>query len=183
MGTKVGSDGWIEAGWMALIERGVSGVKVEALARKLGVTKGSFYHHFKNRAELLDEMLERWVRMGTELAIEVADQRQRPDERFISLIETIFTPTPFDGVEVAIRSWAATDEAVARVVSQVDERRLSYVRGLLEERGFSTQRSRARAEILYRVVIGDFMWRSIGGRELDAIERAELSSLILASLD
>ena len=51
---------WISGAWDMLGERGMDGVRVEPLARRLGVTKGSFYWHFKDRGELLEALLNRW---------------------------------------------------------------------------------------------------------------------------
>ena len=53
-------DGWIEAGFKELARSGVEGVRVEVLAKNLGVTKGGFYRRFKDRAALLEGMLQNW---------------------------------------------------------------------------------------------------------------------------
>ncbi len=59
-------DDWIEAAWAALGEGGVEAVRVERLARKLDVTKGSFYWHFKDRQDLIDALMDRWFGLRDE---------------------------------------------------------------------------------------------------------------------
>ena len=56
---------WLDAALTALLEGGIAGVTMERLAVGLGVTRGSFYYHFRDRAELLDELLDYWVRDWT----------------------------------------------------------------------------------------------------------------------
>ena len=51
---------WIEAGFAEIARTGVEGVRVEVLAKNLGVTKGGFYRRFRDRAALLDGMLQNW---------------------------------------------------------------------------------------------------------------------------
>ena len=58
-------DGWIEAGFRELARSGVEGVRVEVLAKNLGVTKGGFYRRFKDRAALLDGLLQSWARAAS----------------------------------------------------------------------------------------------------------------------
>ena len=53
-------DTWIRAGFAELARTGVEGVRVEVLAKNLGVTKGGFYRRFKDRAALLEAMLRDW---------------------------------------------------------------------------------------------------------------------------
>ena len=63
---------------MRLAEHGVESVRVEVLARDLGVSKGSFYWHFRDRGELLEKLLARWEDGETQLA-ERRGQRRRCD--------------------------------------------------------------------------------------------------------
>jgi AcrR family transcriptional regulator len=67
--TDTKGDAWIEAGFAEIARSGVEGVRVEVLAKNLGVTKGGFYRRFKDRAALLEGMLQSW-RAG-------ADRRDR----------------------------------------------------------------------------------------------------------
>ncbi len=147
---------------------GIEGVAVEPLARKLGVTKGSFYWHFEDRAELLTSLLESWEVRGTERIIhEVDDTCDEPVDRLQHLARTIFQVTPFDALEVALRSWAASSSEAKRTVRRVDRKRLAYIAQLLIASGMRKTRAQQRAEVMYRTLLGEFVYRSTGGRALD----------------
>src|ERR671922_6013 len=72
---------WIAAALDALADGGMAAVAVEPLAARLGVTKGSFYWHFRDRDELLTAALQEWERTGTEELIKRLDQIADPRER------------------------------------------------------------------------------------------------------
>src|SRR5215475_9213904 len=77
-GESLDEEAWIEGGLELLASDSVDGVGIEALARKLGVTKGSFYWHFKDRAALLQAMLRSWQRKATLAIIERLEQSDKP---------------------------------------------------------------------------------------------------------
>ena len=58
---------WLEAASQALSEEGVAGIKVERLAKSLGIAKAGFYWHFKNRDDLLQQLLDYWTHEVTEV--------------------------------------------------------------------------------------------------------------------
>src|SRR6266540_1558138 len=68
--TRTPRSSWIDEGLRALAAGGPDGVRIEALARALGVTKGGFYWHFDGRRALLDEMLDTWERVSVDEVIE-----------------------------------------------------------------------------------------------------------------
>ncbi len=170
---------WIRAGLVALMEEGIEGVAVEPLARRLGVTKGSFYWHFRSRAELLSSLLENWQRQGTEQIIEEVDgATDVPVERLQRLARTIFQITPYDGLEVALRSWAASSDEARKTVRRVDRKRLRYISDLLVANGMPRKLARERAEVMYRILLGEFVYRTTGGQALAKRTVAEAMRLM-----
>ena len=124
------------------------GVRVERLARDLGVTKGSFYWHFKNRDALFDQMLVHWTHTWTTTVIEeikalALDTRQR----LRHLLEQV-TRQRIGRYDLAVRAWAIFDERAALAVERVDRIRYAYVEGLLRELGFGGLDLRVRARAL-----------------------------------
>ena len=166
-GGRKTADDWVLAGLLALAAGPIAEVKVERLAADLGVTKGSFYWHFDGRDALLDAMRQRWA-VATDEIIEQIDAGTQPYDPVVA-VEALLTRTlgdtgELDGVEAAIREWSASDAATAEVCSRVDERRLRYVARHLRAAGVSRVEARRRAEVLYRIVIGEYVWRRYGGR-------------------
>ena len=106
-------DNWIEAGLAELARSGVEGVRVEVLAKNLGVTKGGFYRRFQDRAALLDGILQSWS-AGRIAAIEQQTSLDGATarDRLRALIRLYSERMNTEGmaVELAIRQWARADE-------------------------------------------------------------------------
>jgi AcrR family transcriptional regulator len=183
---KLQPDDWAQAALDAIAEGGVGAVAVEALAPKVGASKGSFYWHFSDRGALIQAAVELWERTRTESVIadiaEVTDAR----ERLRRLFTTAFTNPRGGRIETAL-SACADDPRVSPVLQRVTERRLSYVTGIYEELGFDAESARRRAAITYSVYLGFFSlreassrWTPQGEKELDAF-MDELLEILIAS--
>ena len=161
---KQDREAWVRAGLARLAEQGVEGVRVEPLAKALGVTKGSFYWHFADRGELLDAMLEAWSSSATAAVIE-RSEAAGPDSKARLERLTEIASQGFDGkVELAIRNWSQADARVARVVEEIDATRLGYLRRLLKELGASPLEAEARAFLVYSLLWGDYLLPARHGR-------------------
>lgn len=150
----IGKSKWIGAAVEALGNGGVEAVRVERLARALGVTKGSFYWHFEDRTALLTAVLDVWEREGTEVIIEEIE-RGGGDARL--RVRRLWDRTSGQSdlsPELAIRDWARREDAVAERVRRVDTRRMDYLRRLLGEVSSDPSDVEARALLLYALLIG-----------------------------
>lgn len=181
---KLSREEWIYGAFNALAAGGIDALRVEPLAAALGVTKGSFYHHFENRRALHLAMLAEWERLGTEQIIDDVDTTStEPRDRLAGLVARAFVADPqVDGIENGIRAWATTDEVAAEACDRVDARRIDYVVDLLRSLGFAKPLATRRARLLYRVMIGDSTWRTAGGPTSSKKEVAELVDLLLAEI-
>jgi AcrR family transcriptional regulator len=122
---------WIEEGLRALSTGGPDAVRIESLARALGVTKGGFYGYFHDRRALLDEMLATWERRSTEDAIErVEREGGDPMARGRRAAALTFSDELLP-IDLAVRDWARRDPAAAEHLRRVDNRRIEYLRSLL----------------------------------------------------
>ncbi|HEY4269308.1 MAG TPA: TetR/AcrR family transcriptional regulator [Galbitalea sp.] len=126
---------WVTEGLRALAAGGVDAVRVERLARGLGVTKGGFYGYFADRDDLLREMLDAWeqallLEPMAVIDVEPGDGRQRLRRLFELAGES---GTELLAVELAIRNWARHHEVVAARVARIDNRRTAYMRALFAE--------------------------------------------------
>ncbi|MBV9561954.1 MAG: TetR/AcrR family transcriptional regulator [Bradyrhizobium sp.] len=150
-------EAWIEAGFAELARSGIEGVRVEVLAKSLGVTKGGFYRRFRDRAALLQGMLERWT-AGRIAAIErhTSLDGETARERLGALIRLYSERMNTEGmaIELAVRQWARADETAADAVSQVDAARLKNVAQLYRAAGLPSEEADAQAFLFYCFIFG-----------------------------
>ena len=130
--TKKNRDAWIRAAAKAMAEAGDEAVRVEAIARDIGVTKGSFYWHFRDRRELLDAVVVAWEREGTEAFIVAVDEAGGCAETRLRRLWSLTSRSEL-GTELAIRELGRRDEPTRAAVERVDQRRIGYLRGLFKE--------------------------------------------------
>ena len=175
--TKTPRGSWIDSGLRALADGGPDAVRVEPLARALGVTKGGFYWHFDDRGALLEEMLDTWERIGVDAVIErVESEGGDARTRLRRLFELASTSESQQllKIDLAVRDWARREPAVARRLRRVDNRRMDYMRSLFSEFCPDEEEVEARCMLVAAVWIGNhFMAADHGGRSRrDVLERA-----------
>jgi AcrR family transcriptional regulator len=146
---------WVEAALEAVADGGPDAVRVEALAARLGVSKGGFYWHFTDRQALLEEMLESWERAGTEDVIaRVEGEASDPRARVRQLFE--LAPSADFEVELALRDWARRAPDVAARLQRIDSRRMAYLRSLFAQFCADEDDVEARSLLAYSLLIGSY---------------------------
>jgi len=149
---------WIKAGFRCLTVRGIGAVKAEPLARALGVSKGSFYHHFKDIADLHQQMLDHWLANATQAIIEeVEGTGADPSARLTAVIALAASDrdAPYGGptTEAAIRDWARTDPRAAKAQTLCDKDRLAYLEELFAGVGTGARAAQA-ARLFFIAFVG-----------------------------
>lgn len=156
--TRTPRAAWVEAGLHALAISGPDAVRVEALARTLGVTKGGFYGHFGDRNAFLAEMLDTWERESTDDVVERVE-REGGDVRVkLRRAGTLTLSTErLLPIDLAIRDWARRDPQVATRLHRVDNRRMDYLRTLFTQLRphASASDTEARCLLAFSLLIGD----------------------------
>lgn len=129
--TRTPRGAWIDEGLRALAAGGPGAVRVEVLAKALGVTKGGFYWHFEDRHALLGEVLDAWERSSVDEVIERVDGGGGDAvARLRRLSALAATSDDVLRTDLAVRDWARRDQAVALRLRRVDNRRMDYLRAL-----------------------------------------------------
>ncbi len=143
---------WLEAGLQVLGTAGVSGLTLERMTAELGVTKGSFYHHFQNVRDFERQLIAHWADQYLSTSAEVPDE---PAPR-LALLDTIMTEAfgPVTEPEVAIRYWAQGDEMVRATVELVDAVRRAFVLGVFRPLAAGEAQAQLMADLLFAVMIG-----------------------------
>ena len=148
---------WIDTAIDVLAEEGVAGLRVEVLAKRCKVTKGSFYWHFKDRQALFDAVLERW-KEGRIRDIEKTTASLPGDElaQLNYVIDVYGASRNRKGIsiELAIRDWARHDVRAASIVEEVDLYRLECTRKLFMATGMTDGEAKSRSLLLYACVFG-----------------------------
>jgi len=140
---------WVRAALTKLTEAGIESVRVEALAREMNISKGSFYHHFQDRQDLLNSMINYWEEHTTERIIHAPDSANQTLEQ---LIGDIFTREK--KLEAAMYAWAKQNAALRKRLIEIEKRRIDYVASLYQKNGVSKTEAKARAELAYLMYVG-----------------------------
>ena len=146
---------WIEAAQQALGAGGPEAVRVEALAASLGVSKGGFYWHFKDRQALLDEMLDNWEKAMVEDVIAVVESTPAAARAKLQQLFELASTVDF-AVELALRDWARRDREVAKRLRRVDGRRMEYLRSLFGQFCANENDVEARCMLAFSLFIGSY---------------------------
>ena len=178
--TRTPRGSWIDEGLRALAAGGPDAVRIELLARALGVTRGGFYWHFEDRQALLDEMLDTWERVGVDEVIDRIEADGDGDAK--ARLRRLFAIGASSGdvlrIELAIRDWARRDEAVAARLRRIDNRRMEYMRSLFSAFCPDANEVEARCMLAFSVWIGnDLIVADHGARS-----RADVLELALGRL-
>lgn len=175
------AEDWIAAGWRAMNQGGPAAVRIEALARDLGVTKGSCYGYFADRAALLAAMLAQWrERSGGALIARVEAQKGTPQQRLWALIETVIREGA-RSPEPALRGWGRSDPAIREALEALDRQRLGYLEGLFRAMGFSPVEAAARARLCYLALVAEHqLCIAAGAEERLGAARAQFALLTRA---
>ena len=169
---------WIDAATAVLVDQGIDHVRVDVLAGQLGVTRGSFYWHFRDREDLLRRVLQAWRERATEQLTRAAGTRQRrPAEQLRDVISL-----PFRGraaaraarIELAIRAWARRDEMARQAVDEADASRIGYHEQIFAALGFDAEEARCRAFLLYSYEVAE----SLLHRQGTSAQREERSLFV-----
>ncbi|MEU6729276.1 helix-turn-helix domain-containing protein [Nonomuraea wenchangensis] len=170
---------WIEEGLRTLAAAGVDAVRVEALAKTLGVTKGGFYGYFTDRNALLEAMLDTWERESVD---EVLDQVERVDgdaRAKVLLAGRLTLSGRLLPIDLAVRDWARRDEAVAERLRRVDNRRMDLLREQIGTFCADPDEVEARSLLAFCLSIGHHFLAAEHQGRAPAQVRARAAGIIL----
>src|SRR5438128_468868 len=180
----VTAEDWELAAIEAIREGGLAAVAVEPLARRLGVTKGSFYWHFKDRSALLDAAIHRWEHHYGQPPEEILPAAP-PRDRLQAIVTKAVEVSQDDTVHARMVVEAASDARIAAAVARVTGRRLDGLGSLLRACGLPPAAARARATVLYSAFMGlQQLHRELPDRLADPRARRALArALVEAAVD
>ena len=150
---RLSAEDWAQAALDLIAEQGVAAVAVEPLARRLGVTKGSFYWHFPSRDALLQAALERWEAVEQEMVFGKLEAVSDPRERLRALFQLV--AHEFKSHIVYSELLKALDHpTVSPVIGRVSQRRFDWLAASFRQAGLSRTDAQHRARLAYAAYVG-----------------------------
>jgi AcrR family transcriptional regulator len=180
MTKRLAAQDWIDFALATLAREGFHALKADVLARKLGVSRGSFYWHFANLRGFHGRVIAHWRQMATDAIIADLAQYHAPEQRLEVLLRRAFGHGAL--MEVRMRNWADKNAEAARALGKIDRQRRGYIEKLLRQTGVAPSAAATRAQLLYWSYLGAALSRSkLAGARLDRTV-AELKSIGLGRL-
>ena len=148
---------WLDAGLELLRVRGIGGVQVGPLCDRVGVTKGSFYHHFKNRSEFLERLIVRWQETTAPTPDQVAEfANLKGLESSVRAVLDFIREYDLGRYDLAMRTWAKEDEQARQAVELIDRMRVMATARMFEADGWAREAAHQRAKTMYYFIAGRY---------------------------
>ena len=176
---RVSRDDWLHQGLQVLRESGVESVKIEHLARNLGVAKTGFYWHFQNRSALLNAMLDYWQREYTKVVTDNYQFAALPAKERLHAISQIIAEHQLAEFDSSVRDWAKHDAGAAALLEQSYKLRIATIKTAFRELGFRGDELEMRTRLF---VVGhsneDAMFGTQTGTKASRLRRLRVQLLI-----
>ncbi|MES5048307.1 TetR/AcrR family transcriptional regulator [Rhizobium nepotum] len=155
-GWRGSQEGWLEAAYQALLESGVDSVKILPLAKKLNLSRTSFYWFFRDREELLVALVARWREKNTGSIVRQSEAyAETLAEAMLNVFDCWLDSRLFDNrFEFAVRSWALQSDDILAEVREADRTRMDALSHMFARFGHSETMADVRARTTYLVQIG-----------------------------
>src|SRR3954451_7868955 len=177
--TRTPRSTWIDAGLQALAAGGPDAVRIEPLAQALGVTRGGFYWHFKDRRALMDEMLDTWERRSTDEVLERVESEGGDPRDKVRRAGMLTFSRELLPIDLAVRDWARREPSVAERLRRVDDRRMEYLRELIGTFSPDADDVEARGMLAFSLAIGShFIAAEHAGRSRPQVLQTAIQRLL-----
>lgn len=154
--TLISREEWLKKALDVVSREGGAKLRVNNLVKDVGVTKGSFYWHFKDRDDFIRKLIDYWHEQYTVTVSNYLDEYEgTAEEKLRKLMEMVFVEQ-LTRHDLAIRSWAIAEPMLQKLVKRTDDHRLSYLQMLFQGIGFSKD----EADLRSRVFLGEAAWEA-----------------------
>ena len=194
---QLSRDDWIERALEVLVEDGIHAVQITTLAKKLGVTRGSFYWHIESREDLLDALIAEWRARNTDIMVDTLSKSPDFETGILDLFFVWADHKQFDPMlDHAIRNWSRSSVNVEALVSEEDASRVQTISGFYEAHGYEPTEAFIRARVIYFTQVSYYAlnitepmekrmsylsayFRSFTGREISDAASAEFKARLV----
>jgi AcrR family transcriptional regulator len=152
--SRLSAGDWLEVGFAVLAEEGIRGVKIDRMAERLGVTKGSFYWHFKDLNDFLDGLAAKWAgEMVNRYLATGGGPGEHPAARMRNRLR-VYLSRQVRALDREMRNWASSDERARRALQRTDRLIFEQMTRDIEELGFPPAEAQWRASVLFYASVG-----------------------------
>jgi len=145
---------WIKLGYTLFSNTGVQGLVVEQMATKLKCNKSSFYWHFKNKANFIEQIVAFWVEKDTQSIIEKVELQSTPKKKLLELISISYKKDANLDFYFYLKKYAQSEKSIKNKLDKIDTERIGYVSMLLVQMGYKKAEATVKAKIFYKHLIG-----------------------------
>jgi AcrR family transcriptional regulator len=155
-GARLTRDDWLDLALALLARRGIGAVTVLDLSERLGVSRSSFYWHFRSRDGLLNALIQRWDDLNTRSIVRQAEAPAATITEAVCNVfrcwadASLFSPR----LDVAVREWSRTSEKARDRVDRADRERMAAIDSMFRRYGYAADDALVRARVLYTMQIG-----------------------------
>lgn len=157
--TRLSREEWLHRALDLFAKEGKVKLRIDPLVKSIGVTKGSFYWHFKDRKDFIVSLSKYWVDYSTSQIVKIVKQ-QRGDakKRLFVLMKAVFEKD-VGRYDLTMRAWAASNPEVARIVRKSDQQRIATVSKLFHEMGFRGKELKGRTDAFFCYMAGSHIYK------------------------
>ncbi len=146
---------WLLAALEIFVNEGIEAVRITRLADDLGVTRGSFYWHFSNRADLVDSLVAYWRDKNTSVIVEAVTKAASLSDGIFRFFDTCVDSSQFDSrLDLALREWARRSADIREQIDMADTTRIQAITELFGRYGYPMPQAFIRARVIYFAQIG-----------------------------
>jgi len=153
---RLSRQAWIDAVLGALVDGGIEAVRIDRLCEKLGVTKGSFYHHFASRDDLLEAVTDYWAHTQTAEVLGLVAPSQGDAVAKLNAVTLLASRRDIGRRDHAMRIWGAVDARAARAVKAADAVMVDLVEKTLADAGVPRDEVKPLARVLFFTALGAY---------------------------
>jgi AcrR family transcriptional regulator len=144
--TRLSRETWL-AEALEVLAKDPAHLRVDQIAQRLGVSKGSFYWHFENREAFVTALAEYWQDADTQIVVRALAQLDSGPEEKLRMMMRLIVDDRLARYDLAVRAWARIEPGIAPIVRKVDETRMATVRDLFAEMGFEEPELSVRTRV------------------------------------
>jgi AcrR family transcriptional regulator len=158
MTKRLAAEDWTNFALKTLAREGFDALKADVLARKLGVSRGSFYWHFTDLDDFHTRVIEHWRQTATEAVIADLERYASREQRLEVLLRRALSH--HNALEMRMRAWADNKAEAAQAVQEMDRKRCEYMERMLVDAGIAPILAATRVQLLYWIYLGAALSKS-----------------------